>query len=176
MRTRIEGLRASACISSRWYAVMGLSLSGVVADSAKKNREHVRRIDLSSVPDHLRALSNSSQGQACTAPIPAQPVGKCRSTDQENAQTDPTDKFSMAPGRLSINPCSCSTAVTACGPVYNKKIAGLCPSENEWHDPEPSFSGFPCVPLPSPNQKRYFSVFKVSLNMIRVSDSDLAVF
>ena len=42
-------------------SVMGLSLSEVVADSAKKNREHVRRIDLSSVPDHLRAFSNSHQ-------------------------------------------------------------------------------------------------------------------
>ena len=89
-------------------------------------------------------------------------------------KTDATDKFSMTRSHLSLIPCTCSTAVTACGPVYNKKIAGLCPSENVWHDSEPSFSGFPCVPLPSPNQKRFFSVFKVSLNMTCWSDLDSA--
>ena len=35
----------------------------------------------------------------------------------------------------------------------------------------PLFPRFPCVLVPSPNQKRFFSVFKVSLNMMRQSDS-----
>ena len=40
---------------------MGLSLSRVVANSAKMNQEHIRRVDLSSVPDHPRAALTMMQ-------------------------------------------------------------------------------------------------------------------
>ena len=34
----------------------------------------------------------------------------------------------------------------------------------------PFYPSFPCFLVPSPNQKRFFSVFKVSLNIMRQSD------
>ena len=34
----------------------------------------------------------------------------------------------------------------------------------------PFYPHFPCFLVPSPNQKRFFSVFKVSLNIMRQSD------
>ena len=114
-----------------------------------------------------------SQGPACTTPrvaIPAQPALWRRFTDEESRlcykMHDSERLQILRPGLPVDGPRT--------EPGYITKRA-FAPSQARRSSENGTacflFPRFPWVLVCSPNQKRFFSVFKVSLNMMRQSDS-----
>ena len=118
-----------------------------------------------------------SQGPACAAPrvaIPAQPALWRLFTDEESRlcyKMQYTERLQIFRPGLPVDGLRTE-------PGYITKRA-FAPSQARRSSENGTvcslFPHFPCVLVRSPNQKRSFSAFKVSLNMMCESDSDLAV-
>ena len=113
-----------------------------------------------------------SQGPACTTPrvaIPAQPALWRRFTDEESRLS-----YKMQyTERLQILRTGLPVDGPHTEPGYITKRAFAPSQARRSSENGTVFSSFPrfaCVLVRSPNQKRFFSVFKVSLNIMRQSD------